>query len=84
MAQQTSVEWLEKELYIRGPIGEEMPIWVKDLFEQAKQTERERRKEDVKIGYNQGYLDSQCNHINDADNFANELNYLQDENTSHL
>lgn len=37
---------------------------------------KERRKEDFKIGYNQGYLDSQCNYINDAQNFANEQEYL--------
>ena len=42
MAQQTPVEWLEKELYIRGPIGQETPIWIQDLFEQAKKMEKQQ------------------------------------------
>ena len=70
---QTAVEWLDR--------------WFRDnpeatheegnkALEQAKQMEKERRKEDIKIGYNQGYLDAQCNHVNDAENYANEQDYL--------
>lgn len=72
----TAVAWLTKELHARGPIGEETPIWVQQLFEQAKVMEKEQRIKD----YNAGYIDGQCNHINDAENYVNEQNYLTDEN----
>ena len=72
MAKQTAIEWLHSEL---------TKTWYdtkssQGLLEQAKQMELEQRKEDFKIGYTQGYIDSQCNHINDADNFANEQEYI--------
>jgi len=35
--------------------------------------EKEQRIKD----YNAGYTDAQCNHINDADNYANEIEYLR-------
>lgn len=38
----------------------------------ARQTEKEQRIKD----YNAGYTDAQCNHINDAENYANEQDYL--------
>ena len=73
MAQQTAVEWFLQELIRCG--------WFKEgqiniTLEQAKQMEKDRRKEDFKIGYNQGYLDAKLNHINDADNSAYEHDYL--------
>jgi hypothetical protein len=34
--------------------------------------EKEQRIKD----YNAGYTDGQCNHINDAENYANEQEYL--------
>ena len=66
----TAVEWLYD-------LSKERELDRFDL-EQAKQMERDKRKEDLKLGYNQGYLDAQCNHINDADNFANEQDYLNE------
>jgi hypothetical protein len=33
--------------------------------------------------YNAGHADGLCNHINDAENYINEQNYLRDENTTH-
>ena len=33
----TSIEWLVKELYARGPIGQDTPTWLKELYEQSKQ-----------------------------------------------
>ncbi len=36
--------------------------------------EKEQRIKD----YNAGYTDAQCNHINDAENYANEQEYLND------
>jgi hypothetical protein len=69
MAQQTAVEWLDR--------------WFRDnpeathkegnkALDQAKQMEKEQRIKD----YNVGYTDAQCNHINDAENYVNEQEYL--------
>jgi len=38
----TATEWLEKEIYARGPIGEDTPIWLKELYEQAKEMEKQQ------------------------------------------
>lgn len=40
---QTAVEWLEKEIYARGHIGEDTPIWLKELYKQAKEMENEQK-----------------------------------------
>jgi hypothetical protein len=32
--------------------------------------------------YNAGHADGLCNHINDANNYINEQNYLKDEDTT--
>ena len=53
-------------------------------IEAAKQMEKERKIEDFKIGYNQGFLDAQCNHINDADNAANEHDYTTNNDINEL
>jgi len=45
---------------------------INELIEQAKQMEKEQRIQD----YNAGYTDAQCNHINDAENYVNEINYI--------
>ena len=67
----TPVEWLVEQFPIR------MQNYIQRDLNIAKQMELDRRKEDFKIGYNQGYMDAQVNHINDADNAANEYDYLQ-------
>ena len=72
----TAVEWLFNELDYILELYPSRSEKVKMFFKQAKAMEIERRKEDFKIAYNQGYLDAQCNHINDADNASNEYNYL--------
>lgn len=74
MARQTAVEWLHSQW-----ANEKLWSWekIESWFEQAKQMEIDRRKEDFKIAYNYGYLDARCNHINDADNLANEIEYLK-------
>jgi hypothetical protein len=48
---------------------------------EAKEMEKKQRIED----YNAGHADGLCNHINDAENYINEQNYLRDElkNTTH-
>ena len=39
----------------------------------------EEEKEQRIMDYNAGHADGLCNHINDADNYINEQNYLKDE-----
>jgi len=55
---------------------EQLPIRIINMYhkeiEQAKQMEMEK----TIIDYNAGYDDAQCNHINDAENYANEQEYL--------
>ena len=41
------------------------------------QMEKEQRIKD----YNVGYLDAKCNHINDAENYVNEQDYLNSDST---
>jgi hypothetical protein len=67
MAQQTAVEWLYK-------LSKQRELDKFDL-EQAKQMEMEKTIMD----YNAGYDDAQCNHINDAENYANEQKYLNNK-----
>ena len=69
MAQQTAVEWLIKRYHDYGT------LYYEDMI-QAKAMEKEQRIKD----YNAGYDDAQCNHINDAENYANEQEYLNDIN----
>jgi hypothetical protein len=69
----TSVEWIYEEL---------IKTWYdkkssQKLLEQAKAMEKAQRIKD----YNAGYTDAQCNHINDAENYAIEQNYLHESNT---
>ena len=81
MAQQTAVEWLIEQLIkmdkeLDGRRKNEDATILKlnptKLFEQAKAMEKEQRIKD----YNAGYTDAQCNHINDAENYVNEQEYL--------
>jgi hypothetical protein len=46
----TSIEWLEKEIWRRGPIGEDTPTWLKELYEQAK----EMHKQEIIYAYRVG------------------------------
>ena len=65
MAQQTAVEWLALRYHHRqGYLSQE------DI-QKATQMEKEQYIRD----YNAGYADVQCNHINDAENYANEQAY---------
>jgi hypothetical protein len=74
MAQQTAIEWLVNNLPER--FKNAIINTCAEEIEQAKQVELEQRKEDFKIGYSQGYLDAQVNHINDAENCINEREYI--------
>ncbi len=61
---QTAVEWLVEQ-YANENYGIE-------VYEQAKQMEKEQRIKD----YNVGYLDAKCNHVQDAENYLAEQEYL--------
>lgn len=50
MKKMTAVEWLEKEIWRRGPIGEDTPTWLKELYEQAKEMEKEQMELCYKVG----------------------------------
>ena len=41
----------------------------------STQLEKEQRIKD----YNAGYTDAQCNHVNDAENYVNEQEYLNNK-----
>ena len=62
----TAVEWLVKQVF-----GEHTSVW-NDVIEQAKQMEKEQRIRD----YNVGYLDAKCNHVQDAESYLVEQEYL--------
>lgn len=61
---QTALDWLYNLSKQREP----------DKFdlEQAKEMERQQRIKD----YNAGYIDAQCNHVNDAVNYIFETDYV--------
>ena len=75
MAQQTAMQTLISwgdEMLLKHPqkilsFGETIDKAVELL-----QMEKEQRIQD----YNAGYTDAQCNHINDAENYVNEINYI--------
>ena len=74
MKQQTAVEWLVEMLYspaCNGFISGRRVI-PHDIIEQAKAMEKEQRIRD----YNVGYLDAKCNHVQDAENYLVEQEYL--------
>ena len=53
---------------------------MKNLLEKLREQVKplEYTLDDLKDAYNAGYTDAQANHINDADNYVNELNYIRD------
>ena len=50
---QTAVEWLEKEINKRGPKENNPPQWLKELYEQAKQMEKEQKQKEWEKGWNE-------------------------------
>jgi hypothetical protein len=71
--QQTAIEYLLSNLpnRFRNAILNE----CSEEIEKAKQMEMEKTIMD----YNAGYDDAQCNHINDAKNYANERKYINEK-----
>jgi len=72
MTQQTAVDFLITELGIAKLIEIEKLAMVQEVVIKAKAIEKEQRIKD----YNAGYDDAQANHINDAENYVNEIEYL--------
>ncbi len=72
MKQQTPVERLADYIRSRYDTTEIFKNLVSNLLDK----EVKQRIED----YNAGHADGLCNHINDAENYINEQNYLRDEN----
>lgn len=68
MAQQTAIEWLIKRYHDCGT------LYYEDMTK-AKEMEKEQCIKD----YNAGYNDAQCNHINDAENYVNEKDYINNK-----
>jgi hypothetical protein len=69
MAQQTALEWLIEQC----PRIETIVAY--NILEQAKAMEKKQRNKD----YNVGYMDAQCNHTNDCENYGNEQEYLTNQ-----
>ena len=71
---QTAVDWLLNEIDMQYPeINVRRKEWMVD---KSKEMEKDQRI----VDYNAGHSDGLCNHINDADNYINEQNYLKGEN----
>ena len=73
MAQQTAVNYLVKIL--SEVIDED---YYKKEIERAKRMEKDQLKQEFIEGYNLGYEDAKCNHINDGETLAQEREYLKE------
>jgi len=62
---QTLWEWIDANCH-------EESFNINNAREISIQREREQRIKD----YNAGYQDAECNHINDAENYINESEYM--------
>ena len=69
---QTVIQLLKESIDYEMKLGTKMVVnW--DMY-------IEMEKEQRIMAYNAGHADGLCNHINDADNYINEQNYLKGEN----
>ena len=69
MEKLTAIQWLAIRYHHRQGYLSQNDI------EQSKAMEKEQRIKD----YNAGYNDAQCNHINDAENYVNEKDYINNK-----
>ena len=73
MAQQTAVMQLINFILVeRRQEDGSIKFHAHEDFSRFLQMEKEQRIKD----YNFGYTDAQCNHINDAENYVGEQEYL--------
>ena len=69
---QTAIQLLKESIDYEMKLGTKMVVnW--DMYIEMEKKQRI-------MDYNAGHADGLCNHINDADNYINEQNYLKDEN----
>jgi hypothetical protein len=69
---QTVIQLLKESIDYEMKLGTKMVVnW--DMY-------IEMEKEQRIMDYNAGHADGLCNHINDANNYINEQNYLKGEN----
>jgi hypothetical protein len=57
----TSIEWLQNEIYLRGPVGDgpdDIPKWLKDLYEKAKEIHKQEIIDAYVNGQSLGFDDS--------------------------
>lgn len=70
---QAAVDWLKDKLKETYDKEGKLPLaYTLHLVEQAKEIEKEQRIRD----YNVGYLDAKCNHVQDAESYLVEQEYL--------
>jgi len=73
MAQQTAINWLREKLQETYDKEGKLPLaYTLHLVKQAKEIEKEQRIRD----YNVGYLEAKCNHVQDAESYLVEQEYL--------
>ena len=76
MAQETAISLLRKKLEETYDKEGKLPLaYTFSLLNKAEQMEKAQRIRD----YNVGYLDAKCNHVQDAENYVNEQNYLSSD-----
>jgi hypothetical protein len=69
---QTAIQLLKESIDYEMKLGTKMVVnW--DMYIEMEKKQRI-------MDYNAGHADGLCNHINDADNYINEQNYLKNEN----
>jgi hypothetical protein len=71
--QQTAVEWLEFEITKRGPHENNPPQWLIELYEQAKEME----KEQIIDAFDEGQEYEYQYHINSTPKFYSETYYRE-------
>jgi hypothetical protein len=70
---QAAVDWLKDKLKETYDKEGKLPLaYTLYLVKQAKEIEKEQRIRD----YNVGYLDAKCNHVQDAESYLVEQEYL--------
>jgi hypothetical protein len=76
-AMQTLIAWGD-EMLLKHPQKILSFAEVIDRAEELLEMEKDQLKKEFITGYNLGYIDAECNHINDGENLANEREYLKE------
>ena len=79
MAQQTAVMQLIKFILVeRRQEDGSIKFHAHEDFSRFLQMEKDQLKQEFIQGYNLGYEDAKCNHINDGETLAQEREYLKE------